>query len=119
MKQLIALEELAMLLLSMYVFSGLSYAWWVYPALILAPDISMAGYAVGNKAGAWVYNLFHHKAIAIAVYVAGLYTANEPLQLAGVILFGHASMDRMLGYGLKTYDGFTFTHLGAISRQQP
>ena len=119
MKQLIILEELAMFLLSIYLFSGLSFAWWWYPAWILAPDIGMVGYAAGNKAGACTYNFFHHRAVAIAVYVAGLYTAGEALQFAGLILFGHAAMDRMLGYGLKTFQGFSFTHLGAIGRQQP
>jgi len=74
MKKLIQLEELAMFLLSIYLFSRLQFAWWWYPALILAPDLGMIGYAFGNKAGAVAYNFVHHKAVAIAVYIAGLYT---------------------------------------------
>ncbi|MEP7319097.1 MAG: DUF4260 domain-containing protein [Panacibacter sp.] len=114
MKKIIQLEELAMFLLSIYLFSQLSFAWWWFPVLILIPDISMIGYAFGNKAGAITYNLFHHKAVALAVYVFGLYQQNETIQLIGIILFGHSSMDRMLGYGLKTYEGFKFTHLGKL-----
>lgn len=114
MKKIIQLEELAMFLLSIYLFSQLSFAWWWYLVLILTPDIGMIGYAFSNKAGAIAYNLFHHKAVALAVYVFGLSQQNETIQLAGLILFGHSSMDRMMGYGLKTYEGFKFTHLGKL-----
>lgn len=114
MKRVIQLEELAMFLFSMYLFSQLSFAWWWFLVLILTPDISMIGYTAGNKVGAISYNLFHHKAVALAVYVFGLYQHNEVIQLAGIILFGHSSMDRMMGYGLKTYEGFKFTHLGKL-----
>lgn len=116
MKRVIQLEEAAMFLLTIYLFSRLSFAWWWYPALILVPDLSMLGYLAGNKAGAIAYNFVHHKAVAIAVYVAGLYWQNEVFQLTGLILFGHSSMDRMSGYGLKTYEGFKFTHLGQIGK---
>src|SRR5689334_10565070 len=118
MKKIIQLEELAMFLLSIYLFSQLSFKWWLFPLLILVPDISAIGYAFDNKTGAIIYNFFHHKALAIAIYVMGLYTRNEVLQLAGVILFGHASLDRIFGYGLKTFEGFGFTHLGRIGKKQ-
>ena len=116
MKQVIQLEELGMFLLSIFLFNQLSFAWWWFPALILLPDISMVGYAAGNKIGAIVYNFFHHKAVAIAVYVLGFYLHNELIQLIGIILFGHSSMDRFFGYGLKTFAGFKSTHLGEIGK---
>jgi hypothetical protein len=117
MKKIIALEEVAMLVLSIVLFSQLSFAWWWYLALILAPDISMLGYAVSTRVGAITYNLFHHKAVAIVVYIAGLYLKNEIVQMTGLILFGHSSMDRMLGYGLKYEDSFEHTHLGMIGKK--
>jgi len=116
MKQVIQLEELGMFLLSIFLFNQLSFAWWWFPALILLPDISMVGYAAGNKIGAIVYNFFHHKAVAIAVYMLGFYLHNELIQLIGIILFGHSSMDRFFGYGLKTFAGFKSTHLGEIGK---
>jgi hypothetical protein len=116
MKNLIRLEELSMLVLSIYLFGALPYAWWWYVVLILAPDISMLGYLVNTRVGAASYNLFHHKGVAIVVYIAGLVFQNEPTQLAGLILFGHSSMDRMLGYGLKYNDSFQHTHLGKIGK---
>lgn len=114
MKTTLKLEELALFLLGIFIFSQLSFAWWWFLVLILAPDIGMIGYAFGNKVGAFSYNLFHHRGIAIAVYLAGIYFQSEITQLIGVTLFAHAAMDRMFGYGLKYDKGFKFTHLGDI-----
>jgi len=116
MKKIIAWEEAAMFSLSIFLFAKLSFAWWWYLVLILTPDLSMLGYLANTRTGALVYNFFHHKAVAIVVYIAGFYLNNEGLQLAGVILFGHSSMDRMLGYGLKYPDSFQNTHLGVIGK---
>ena len=41
---------------------------------------------------------------------------SQVLLLAAIILFGHASMDRMFGYGLKFGDHFQHTHLGWIGK---
>jgi len=47
--------------------------------------------------------------LAVSLYLTGLLTNNELLQTAGIILFGHSSMDRMFGYGLKHFEGFKYT----------
>ena len=78
----------------------------------------MLGYLYGDKTGAAIYNLWHHKGLAIAIGVAGIFLADEILQLTGIILFSHASFDRMLGYGLKYDKGFKFTHLGEIGKKK-
>lgn len=114
MKNSIKLEELAMLGLGVYLYSLLPYDWWWFLVLILAPDIGMIGYLFGNKTGAFFYNLFHHKAVAIVVYCIGIYLSLPICQLIGVILFSHSSFDRMVGYGLKYNKGFKYTHLGEI-----
>lgn len=118
MKTLLQLEEAALFGLSIYLFSQTEFAWWWYLVLLLAPDISMLGYLAGTKTGAITYNFFHHKAIAIVVLLAGWYSANEWLALAGIILLGHASMDRLFGYGLKYSDSFQHTHLGWMNQKQ-
>jgi hypothetical protein len=102
----------------MCLFTQLGYAWWWFLVLILAPDFSMIGYVFGNKSGAYMYNLFHHRGIAIAVFLSGIYFSNSILQLIGVILFSHSSMDRMFGYGLKYESGFKDTHLGTIGKKE-
>ena len=114
MKSILKLEELAMFLISIYFFSLLDFAWWWYLALFLAPDLGMLGYILNAKTGALSYNLLHHKGIAIGCYLLGIYYNSELLQLSGIILFGHASFDRILGYGLKYPDSFHNTHLGII-----
>jgi hypothetical protein len=112
MKTILRLEELAMFGLSVYAFTQTDFAWWWWFVLILAPDIGMLGYIFGNRAGAFTYNAFHHKAIAITIFLLGLYLPNTWLEIAGIMMFGHSSLDRMLGYGLKYSDSFRHTHLG-------
>ncbi len=114
MKKLIAFEELAIFLACIAGFATLDFAWWWFPALLLAPDIAIIGYAFGRRVGAVTYNIAHHRALALAVGAAGVLIASPALQLAGLVMFAHISMDRMLGYGLKTFDGFRSTHLGSI-----
>ncbi len=117
MKKLVQLEELAMWVASAYVLYRLQADWWWYLLLLLGPDISMIGYAAGNKTGGIIYNLFHHKAIAVAVMIAGWILGNTTVLCIGLVLFGHSSMDRLFGYGLKLQEGFKFTHLGEIGKK--
>lgn len=118
MNTLLKTEELLMFVLGIYLFNLLPYQWWWFLVLILAPDIGMAGYFFGSKTGAAVYNVFHHKGIAILIYILGSYLSQPLLQLVGIVLFSHSAMDRVLGYGLKYYKGFKFTHLGEIGKQK-
>ncbi|MDH7448011.1 DUF4260 domain-containing protein [Aquimarina sp. 2201CG14-23] len=117
MKITLQLEEIAMLGLGIYLFSLLSFSWWLFIILFLVPDIGMLGYLIDTRIGALCYNILHHKGLAILIYFIGLYVSNEILLLAGVILFSHAAFDRILGYGLKLEKGFNFTHLGEIGKK--
>lgn len=118
MKSILKLEELAMLVLSIYIFSLVNVVWWLYLALFFVPDISFVGYGVNTKVGAFFYNLLHHKGLCIVLYLIGIYTANTTLQLIGIVFFGHSAFDRMLGYGLKYSDSFNNTHLGIIGKKK-
>lgn len=118
MKTLLILEEAGQFFLSIFLFSQLDYAWWVFPLCILLPDLSMVGYLFNPKAGALIYNFFHHKLIGIGVFIAGFLLDNPLISLAGIILFGHSSMDRAFGYGLKFNTGFKHTHLGTMGPEE-
>lgn len=118
MKTLINLEEWAKLLTSFLGCLYLGFDWWVFPALLLLPDLSMIGYLAGPRTGAWSYNFFHHQAVAIGVGITGVLLNIMELQLAGLLLFGHSAMDRALGYGLKYPDHFKHTHLGWIGKNE-
>ena len=117
MKNILKIEEAVMFVLSVYALTLLHVNWWVYLLILIAPDISFIGYAAGNKIGAFCYNLFHHKGVAIAIFLAGFILTDQWLQVIGIVLFGHSSMDRMLSYGLKLNEGFKYTHLGMIGKK--
>ena len=117
MKTVIKLEELGLFLFGVFLFSQMNFAWWWFLVLILAPDLSMIGYAFGTKVGAFLYNFFHHRAIVVLCYMLGFYFGIDWLELSGIILFSHSSMDRLFGYGLKYESGFKFTHLGEIGKK--
>ncbi len=114
MNTFLRLEYIAIVALSAFLFSFLSYAWWWYAILFLVPDISMLGYMIDTRVGAWTYNLFHSLASGIIVYLVGAYLNVPFVELAGVVLIGHAGFDRLLGYGLKFQDSFKHTHLGNL-----
>lgn len=114
MKTILKIEEAAMLMLAVYLFQFTGYSWWMFALFFLAPDLGLLGYLVNPSVGSFTYNLFHHKGIAIALYITGLMLGMLTLQFAGLLLFAHASFDRILGYGLKYKDSFKNTQLGMI-----
>ncbi|MHA4842781.1 DUF4260 domain-containing protein [Flavitalea antarctica] len=119
MKTLLKLEELAMAAISIYFLSlyNLGLPAWIWFLLFFAPDIGMLGYLVNERIGAFSYNLFHHKGIAILVFALGYFMGIEMLVAVGILLYAHASFDRMFGYGLKLNSGFKDTHLGSLEKK--
>lgn len=127
MKILLKLEELAQLLICIVVLVLNDMPWWAYLLLAMGPDISMLGYLAGTRTGAFTYNIFHHKGLALVVAGLGMASVElslkfgtpllgHPLIMASIILYGHSSMDRMFGYGLKFSNSFQHTHLGWIGK---
>ena len=53
MKVLLKLEEGAVFLFCIFLFSRLNFAWRWFPALLLLPDIGMIGYIINPKIGAF------------------------------------------------------------------
>lgn len=117
MKNLLKLEEFALFLFCIFLFSKLNLAWWWFPALLLLPDLGMLGYLVNPKVGAFTYNFTHHRLVATIVAVYAIYNGSEHWKLMAIILFAHISFDRVLGYGLKYSDSFKHTHLGFIGKE--
>jgi hypothetical protein len=119
MKYLLQAEAIVPFLLSVVLLNllPLHFAWWAWILLFLAPDISMIGYFVNNRVGAFTYNLFHHQLVAVIVWGIGLWLQQPYVELAGLVLLGHSSLDRVMGYGLKRVEGFKYTHLGTIGHK--
>jgi hypothetical protein len=116
MKRIIQIEELAMTAAAIYLISmtEVNLSWWLYIILFFSPDVGILGYTLNPKVGAITYNLLHHKGIAIVIAALGLLIVNQYLLLAGLLLFAHASFDRIFGLGLKHFVGFKHTHLGVM-----
>lgn len=116
MKHLLKLEEAAMTAFGFFLLhsQSLEFPVWAWILWFLSPDISIACYTVNSKAGAYCYNFFHHKGVALALYGSGLFIHNDWLIFIGAIMFTHSSFDRILGYGLKYPDNFKHTHLGTL-----
>ncbi|HMQ00884.1 MAG TPA: DUF4260 domain-containing protein [Cyclobacteriaceae bacterium] len=114
MNKLLKTEEALLFIACVLSFPYFELSWWWFIGFILLPDIGMIGYLLNNKAGAYTYNLLHHRGIAAALAFAGYFLQMPWFLFAGYILFSHAAMDRIFGYGLKYERGFKFTHLGEI-----
>lgn len=120
MRNLLKLEEAALFALAVFAYAGMGLPWWWFVALLFAPDLSAIGYLAGPRVGAIAYNLFHHRALAVLLFALSVPMDSLPLRVAGIIIFAHASLDRVFGYGLKYSDSFQNTHLGPIGRgRQP
>jgi hypothetical protein len=117
MKYVLKLEEAGLFILAFYLLKQLHLSWWWFPSLLLLPDLSMLAYLGGNKTGAIIYNIVHHKGLAVIIYLLGINFEIQWLAAAGIILLAHSSMDRMFGYGLKYFTGFQYTHLGRIGKK--
>ncbi len=117
MKLSLQLEELTQFIASIIIliYLDVDISWWLWPIVFLSPDIGMLGYLVNPGVGAWTYNFFHYKGVALIVLAFGFFLGIKVLIIAGVILLGHAAMDRALGYGLKYSDSFKHTHLGTMN----
>lgn len=124
MKTLLKLEEVAQFVACVVALALIGVPWWAYALLLLGPDAGMLGYLVGPRTGAFTYNLLHHKGAAILVFAIGLgielvnmlTNVQSVIVPTAIILYGHASMDRIFGYGLKFGDNFHHTHLGWIGK---
>jgi hypothetical protein len=116
-KAVLRLEGAVLFAASIALFALQGQQWWLYPALLLVPDIFMIGYLRGTKLGAITYNLGHSYPAAALVTVIG-FVSSAPLTVAiGAIWFGHIGWDRMLGYGLKYATSFKHTHLGDLEKK--
>ncbi len=115
------LEGAAALAAASLLYRHFHLPWFWFGVLFLAPDLAMLGYLAGAKIGAYLYNLAHTYAAAVVVFGAGLIAAQpghteRTLLGLGLIWCAHIGFDRLLGYGLKSSEGFRFTHLGKLGR---
>ncbi|WP_299908844.1 DUF4260 domain-containing protein [uncultured Paracoccus sp.] len=109
-----ALVALAGLGIALAVQPG--WPWWLWPLILLAPDLAMIGYVAGPRVGAALYNAAHLYGLALLLAVLGVVSGLPILIAIGGLWLAHIGVDRALGYGLKSPEGFRLTHLGRIGR---
>jgi hypothetical protein len=116
LRTLLRLEGLALFAGMTLLYVIWDGSWWVYAALLLAPDLSLAAYLAGPRAGSIVYNAAHSYLAPMALMTTG-FAISQPLVLSiAMIWLAHIGVDRALGYGLKYSAGFGFTHLGRVGK---
>ena len=116
LRTLLRLEGLTLFVGMTLLYAVWDGSWWVYAILFLVPDLSFAAYLAGPRAGAIVYNAAHSYMAPMALMTTG-FALSSPLVLSiAMIWLAHIGLDRALGFGLKYFAGFVFTHLGRIGR---
>jgi hypothetical protein len=112
------LEGVAAFVAGLVAFGTLDGNWLFVVPLLLLPDISAAGYLIGQRTGTVTYNAVHNWAFGLAVLGIGIWLAVPAVQIGGVVLIAHVGMDRAVGYGLKLPGSFHDTHLGRMGRSK-
>lgn len=109
------LESFAAFAAALFLYAHNGFSWPLFALLFLAPDLAIAAYLGGPRAGTAAYNLMHTYACALALTLAGFF-ASMPLAAAcGLIWIAHIGFDRALGYGLKYATEFGDTHLTRLA----
>jgi hypothetical protein len=114
---LLRLEGLAAAAISAVVYARTGASWWLFAALWLLPDLSMLGYLAGSCRGARIYNAAHTYIVPIALALSALLLHVSVLLPFALIWINHIGIDRSMGYGLKYSNGFGWTHLGRLGKQ--
>jgi hypothetical protein len=111
---LLRLEGLAVAVGAVVLYFHADYGWVLFAALILAPDLSFAGYALGPVIGAVAYDLAHTEIFPVALGTVGIVVDSGGATKVALIWLAHIGADRLLGYGLKYPTAFKDTHLSRI-----
>ncbi len=120
------IEALFVFLATLALYHATGASWWLFAILFLVPDLSMLGYLANPRVGAVVYNLAHTYIGPSVMAAAGIafpdvlwapHTLPDLTPLA-LVWASHIAFDRVLGYGLKSPEGFKVTHLGRLGEQE-
>jgi hypothetical protein len=111
---LLRLEGLAIAAAAVLLYFHEDFGWILFAALILAPDLSFAGYAFGPKVGAIAYDAVHTEIFPVALGTIGVVADSTAATKVALIWLAHIGADRLLGYGLKYPTAFKDTHLSRV-----
>jgi Domain of unknown function (DUF4260) len=86
----------------------------LFVLVLLAPDLSAAGYLLGARIGSVTYNVVHIYVWPLLMLAFAVYHGESSIQQLALIWAAHIAIDRMLGFGLKYPTRFQDTHLQRI-----
>lgn len=87
----------------------------VFLVLVIAPNVSMAGYLLGNRVGSVTYNVVHALVLPVFLLAWGVLANHWLATAAGLAWIAHVGADRAFGFGLKYADSeFRDTHLQRV-----
>jgi hypothetical protein len=109
-KIFVTLENLVIFLFAVYMYYVFGASWLLFAALFLTPDISMVGYLINSKIGAYMYNAIHNYALAATLLIIAALLKLDLLAQLSFILTAHIALDRLFGFGLKYPTDFKHTH---------
>lgn len=115
-RYLLRVEGLAAFLAAVATFAVTGGNWWLFAALILAPDLAFLAAPLGERAMARAYNLAHTYTVPALLAAAGLLAGWPVATSIAIIWVAHIGVDRALGYGLKYENVVQATHLGWIGK---
>jgi hypothetical protein len=99
---------------ALLIYFWADHPWWLVVLLALAPDLAMAAYAAGPRAGAVVYDLAHTYAFPVILGAIGVVADGGTAVAVALIWLTHIGVDRAIGYGLKYPTGFKDTHMQRV-----
>jgi uncharacterized protein DUF4260 len=98
---LLRAEGACLLALSVLLYWINGASWVLFALLVLVPDLSLLGYAVGQRVGAATYNAFHAYPLPAILAAFGLLGGSTLAMAVALIWLAHIGMDRTLGFRLK------------------
>ena len=86
---LLRLEGAAVFAAAIVLYFHADYQWWLFLVLLLAPDLSAAGYLRSPRIGAAVYDMGHFDGFPVALGVAGVLSDNDRAMKLALVWLAH------------------------------
>jgi hypothetical protein len=118
-RSILRLEGAGLFAASTVAYFSMDGPLWLFLVLALAPDVSMAAYLAGPRAGSRLYNAFHTYLAPLSLLGVGVGLGATPLSWIALVWAAHVGADRAVGYGLKRSTGFKHTHLSPDADRGP